>query len=331
MVAQGPSSDRLVARIERWLPTVGHPAVEVVALTGDVSLRRYFRARLMSGETAIVAYYPVKLRPVCARFQRTTALLGGVGVPVPAVLVADCRRGLSLLADSGRHTLYEGPERSWDALLPVYRRAAGHLERIRTLPRDVVDGLNTRLDAALLRWEVRRAWDLMLAPSGLTGPPAVARRLGEAFDHLTEEIGRADRLVPCHRDYMPRNLMVSRTGEVVVLDHQDLRLGPLAYDLASLLNDSLFPPASIEDLLVAQALPGEDGALAYRRTVVQRSIKAVGTYCAFAQRGLDRHLGLVRPTLARAWRWFDAIPELTPLRPALAASWGEVLGDALLD
>ena len=330
MVVHGPSSDRLVPGIHRWLGAVGHAAEEVLPLTGDVSLRRYFRARLAAGGTAIVAYYPVKLRPICSRFLRTTELLGGAGVPVPPVLAADCRRGLTLLGDSGLHTLYEQPKRRWDDLLPVYRRAVRHIDRFQALPLDVVDGLNTRLDASLLRWELRKTWDLLLAPAGLVGPPPVAARLAAAFDRLCEELGGPDRLVPCHRDYMPRNLMLTRGGEVVVLDHQDIRLGPVTYDLASLLNDSLFPPPSFEQALVAEASPGEDGALAYRRAVVQRTIKAVGTFCAFAQRGLDRHLGLVRPTLARAWRWFDAVPELTPLRPALAPLWREYLGDALL-
>jgi aminoglycoside/choline kinase family phosphotransferase len=330
MTAAYPSSRRLVPLIQRWLQQVGRDATAVEPLTGDVSLRRYFRAHLGGGGSAIVAYYPVKLRPVCARFLRTSELLSGAGVPVPAVLAADSRRGLMLLADSGRLTLYEEPRRPWPELVPVYRRATDHLERVRSLPRDVVDGLNTRLDASLLRWELRKTWDLMLAPSGLVGPPTVAEQVAAAFDRLCDEIGSADRLVPCHRDYMPRNLMLTADGEVVVLDHQDLRLGPAGYDLASLLNDSLFPPPEVEDPLVARALPGADGALAYRRATVQRSIKAVGTYCAFAQRGLDRHLGLVRPTLARAWRWFDAVPELAPLRPVLAPLWAGYLGDALL-
>jgi aminoglycoside/choline kinase family phosphotransferase len=311
----------LTDALAEWLAEVGRPAASVEPLTGDVSLRRYFRARFADGGTAIVAYYPLELRPVCGRFERTTELLAGAGVPVPEVLAADCARGYMLLADSGRHTLYEEPLRSWDDLLPIYRRAVEHARRIGALPRDAVAGLNTWLDTSLLRWELQKTWDLMLAPTGLVGPPEVAARLAEAFDTLAHELGAAERLVPCHRDFMPRNLMLASGGEVVVLDHQDLRLGPLAYDLASLLNDSLFPPATVEDLLVAEALPGEEGALAYRRAVVQRAVKAVGTFTAFAQRGMDRHLGLVRPTLARAWRWFDAVPELAAVRPDLAPLW----------
>ena len=106
-----------------------------------------------------------------------------------------------------------------------------------------------------------------------------------------------------------------------MLDHQDLRLGPRAYDLASLLNDSLFPPDELEAELVSAALPDAEGALAYRRAVVQRTLKAIGNYCDFARRGFDRHLRLVAPTLARASRHLATVPELAPVADALLPRW----------
>jgi len=315
--------------IEAWLSTLG-PAPEAVdALTGDISLRRYFRARFADGSTAVVAYYPVKLRPVCRRFRVTTALLCEVGVAVPEVLRADCHRGLMLLEDTGDRTLYDRPERSWETLAPIYRRATAYARRIQSLPRERVAPLNPPLDATLLKWELRKAWELALVPRGLVGSPDVAPAFAAALESLCAELGREERMVPCHRDFMPRNLML-RGEELVVLDHQDLRMGPPAYDLASLLNDSLFPPAALEDELRADLLPGEVGALDYRRAVVQRSIKAVGNYCDFARRGFDRHLRLVAPTLARAWRFFGDVPELRAVRSALAPAWeAELVG--LLD
>ena len=60
----------------------------------------------------------------------------------------------------------------------------------------------------------------------------------------------------------------------------------------------------------------------YRRAVVQRSLKAVGTYLAFARGGKRRHLPLVAPTLERALRFFPELPETAPL--------GRTTVDALL-
>ena len=320
------SRPRLPA-ISRWLHDLGLETRAIDNLTGDVSLRRYFRVHLADGGTAIAAYYPVQLRPVCRRFRLTTAILEEVGVPVPAIRHADCRRGLMLVEDTGDRTLYDSPVRDWNVLAPIYRRAADYARRIQTLPRERVETLNVWLDAKLLRWELKKSWELVLVPRRLVGPPDVERAFSAALETLCEELGRPDRLRPCHRDFMPRNLMLRERSEsggepqLLVLDHQDLRLGPPAYDLASLLNDSIFPPRTLEAELLAALHPGEDGALDYRRAVVQRSIKAVGNYCDFARRGFDRHLILVAPTLARAWAWFGEVPELRALQPALRPAW----------
>lgn len=317
------SRPRLPA-IAGWLQDWGLAPRQIDSLTGDVSLRRYFRAHLGDGTTAIVAYYPVQLRPVCRRFRLTTALLDEAGVPVPAIRRADCKRGLMLLEDSGDQTLYDAPLRDWETLAPTYRRAVDYLQRIQALPRERVATLNVWLDATLLRWELKKSWELVLVPRGLVGPPDVERAFAAALETLCAELGNAERLRPAHRDFMPRNLMLrgsDRARELIVLDHQDLRLGPPAYDLASLLNDSLFPPRALEDELIAALHPGEQGALDYRRAVVQRAIKAVGNYSDFARRGFDRHLNLVAPTLARAWRWFGEVPELRAVQPALRPFW----------
>jgi aminoglycoside/choline kinase family phosphotransferase len=120
---------------------------------------------------------------------------------------------------------------------------------------------------------------------------------------------------------MARNLVPAGGGSVAVLDFQDLRPGPPGYDLASLLNDSFFAPPELERrALASEAGRGVD-ELDYRRAVVQRGLKAVGTFLAFAARGKRRHLPLVEPTLARALAAAATVPEtaraVAELGPAL--------------
>jgi hypothetical protein len=56
------------------------------------------------------------------------------------------------------------------------------------------------------------------------------------FDHLVEEASLAENRFFLHRDFQSRNIMI--TGKKIgILDWQGGRLGPLAYDLASLLID----------------------------------------------------------------------------------------------
>jgi aminoglycoside/choline kinase family phosphotransferase len=138
----------------------------------------------------------------------------------------------------------------------------------------------------------------------------------------------AEPLVPCHRDFMARNLIpVGASPALAVIDHQDLRLGPASYDLASLLNDSLFAPVEVEDRLVAAALPQEQ-RLQYHRAAAQRTLKAVGTFLAFAKRGEDRHLPLIAPSLASARRHLLELPECENAQHEVRSLWLE-LGTAL--
>lgn len=308
----------LEARGVRWR--------EVQALAGDVSRRRYFRL-VDAGDPSgsrVLAVYPEDLREACRRFGVTAGWLEGVGVRGPAVVEADCAAGWMLVEDLGPETLYDRfravPE-PWDRLRPWVRTAAQVAARIATLPREPVAALNPPLDGALLRRELDTTWKVFFEPSGLTRRDGLGRRLDQALTGLCGELESAP-LVPCHRDFMVRNL-VPVGDSLGVLDHQDLRLGPQFYDLASLLNDSLFAPEDLEVAILGEA--GLDDRLAYRRAAVQRTLKAVGTFA-----GSGSHGDLIRPTLERTLGHLVALPEGDGIAEALAG-WARPVLDDLLD
>jgi aminoglycoside/choline kinase family phosphotransferase len=294
-------------------------------LSGDVSPRRYVRVALgpqEGGARAILALYPPEIRGTCTRFQATDALLAAAGVRGPAILGVDCDGGWMLLEDAGPQTLAEA-DLGWEARLPFYEEALRLADRIAGLPAERVAAINPALDGEVLLRELRQTWDLFLVPGGWADLAELAEPLWQLFMKICATLA-AEPPVPCHRDYMARNLMPS--GEpghpLIVLDHQDLRLGPPAYDLASLLNDTLFPPPELEDRLLARAgWDTPEKRLRYHRTAAQRSLKAVGTYVSFAKRGALRHLPLVAPTLRRALAHLALLPEARPLLPALSALW----------
>lgn len=268
-------------------------------LVGDVGTRSYFRYAPGDGGSQILAVFPPKMRDACDRFLATTELLTRAGVRVPRVLDADCAAGWTWLEDLGPRTLYQRfrtvPD-PWEELTPWYRRAMGVLEAVRALPVEAVSAVgNPPLDAELLRRELAQTETHFLEPRGHAG-------WGPVLDDLVAEIAAVPR-VPCHRDFMLRNLMPLGDG-LGVLDHQDLRLGPPFYDEASLLNDSLFPPADVVTALL------EDRSLTYHRVAAQRTLKAVGTY---ARTG--HHPDLVEPTFARARSHLARVPEARGLVP----------------
>jgi aminoglycoside/choline kinase family phosphotransferase len=305
-------SDRLLAVLEEH----GVRPLDIVPLAGDVSLRRYFRLRLSDQRTVILATYPAEMTDSCERFDRTSSLLAEVGVRVPRIRLSLCRNGLMLLEDLGERTLYDLGNRGWDQLRPYLEEAARLIDGIRSIPPSAVPPSSPPLDRDLLAEELARSWELLTGPSGIA-PGQLSPALADAFDTMIERLAAAPR-VPCHRDFMARNLIpIGEPPNLAVIDHQDLRLGPATYDLASLLNDSIYPPPEIETALVDASLRDGDRHVDYHRAAVQRTLKAVGTFLSFALRGDDRHRILVRPTLERARYHVRNLPEMRQLSDEL--------------
>jgi hypothetical protein len=201
-----------------------------------------------------------------------------------------------------------------------------------------VADLSPPLDAPLLRRELALTREHFLAPAGLLDDASLARRLDAALDALVAAVA-APPAVPCHRDFMVRNLVplqgeAEETAGLAVLDHQDLRLGPPLYDLASLLNDTLFPPPEVVEELLAEHRAARDPgggeterayALDYRRTAAQRSLKAVGSYAMAAAAGKRHHLHRIPATFERALGHLAAVPETAAAAAQLVARWRSVV------
>jgi aminoglycoside/choline kinase family phosphotransferase len=169
---------------------------------------------------------------------------------------------------------------------------------------------------------VQQSWELVLAPRGLVGDQVLAAELRLALFELSDRLEAATAR-PCHRDFMARNLLIDREDRIVVIDHQDLRLGPPWYDLASLLNDSVYASLDEEERLLNLSKVPRPEREAYHRAAAQRALKIVGTFAAFADRGFDRHLTLVEPSLQAARRHLERLPETAPLMRDLRKPWDD--------
>lgn len=329
-----PRSDADRDALEEWLLGQGFDLREARALPGDISPRRYQRLIAGDGRTAILAHYPGEIRDDLARFLRSTEILAAAGVPVPRVLAAHAPRGWMLVEDLGEPTVADLRHRPWTDLAGWFEDAAALAARIAALPPAAVAGLNPPLDRDLMVRELAQTRRCLLEPALPALPalpplpqlPAAPVTLDAALAELCALLA-AETPVPCHRDFMARNLMPLGPGRVAVLDHQGLRLGPPAYDLASLLNDTLFPPPELERRLVEAHLPGAAGRLRYHRAAAQRTWKAAGTYAAFARRGSDRHVPLIGPTVRRFLCHFANTPEGEALVEALEGAWSGALAD----
>ena len=230
------------AAFAAWLDAVG-PRHAIVAsslrpASADASFRRYFRADRGDGGSVIVMDAPPPREDV-RPFLQVAALIAAAGLHAPRVLEADVANGFVLLDDLGTELYLAALQRA---------QADGDMARADRLMRDAIAALvvwqrNVRGDAlppyddALLRRELELFPEWCVAREcGATWSAADAAIWRSASDALVAA-ALAQPKVAVHRDWMPRNLMVADPNPGI-LDFQDAVLGPIAYDVASLLRDA---------------------------------------------------------------------------------------------
>jgi aminoglycoside/choline kinase family phosphotransferase len=233
------SADARASALHEFLAGALHPvSFSIAPASSDASFRRYFRATLHGssplapGAASLVAMDAPPPHEDCRPFVRIAALLADAGLHAPKVLAQDVDQGFLLLTDLGT-TMY------LDALDAA--SAPGlYLDAIDALvlwQRATRDGVLAPYSEALL------ARELALFPDWY-----VARHLDRVLDAGQHEAlaasfrailanNLAQPRVYVHRDYHSRNLMVASPNPGV-LDFQDAVLGPITYDLVSLLRDA---------------------------------------------------------------------------------------------
>ncbi|MDR6606409.1 phosphotransferase [Pseudomonas synxantha] len=301
------------------------PPATLTAASSDASFRRYFRWE-GDGKSFIVMDAPPP-QENCKPFVDIAFLLAKSGINVPKIYAEDLERGFLLLNDLGNKTYLDviDSENADD----LFSDALQALLAFQQLP--MVAPLPS-YDVALLRRE------LELFPEWY-----VKRELGIEFDaaqqvlwqqvsELLIDSALAQPKVLVHRDYMPRNLMLSEPNPGV-LDFQDAVYGPVTYDVTCLFKDAFlsWPQERVHGWLEsywqqagALGIPVqpdfEDFLRASDLMGVQRHLKVIGIFARICHRdGKPRYLGDV----PRFFAYIDAViarrPELVGLDVLLAS------------
>jgi N-acetylmuramate 1-kinase len=160
------------------------------------------------------------------------------GIPLPQIIKYDLEKGFFILEDMGDLTLQEEAIKS-SRRIELYEDILKTLLKLQLEGRD---GFDTSwccqtpcYDAALMR--EKEAWyfrDSFLRD--YAGLDIDLHILDESFEYIIAAAEKADNKYLLHRDFQSRNIMCRNNG-MAILDWQGARLGPLAYDLASLLYD----------------------------------------------------------------------------------------------
>ena len=236
-----PDAAREIA-FDQWLKLLAnsHGLVpdSVGIASADASFRRYFRARMGSGSCILMDAPPDKENNPA--FVQIAQLFGQAGLRVPQVLQWDEAHGFMLLDDLGTHTMMQVLETADPAMRhSLFGQATDALLQLQQASRPDILPV---YDEALLRrelmlfpqWYVAQHKQVLLDDEQLS-------RLYAVFDKVIAHNLAAPQVF-VHRDFMPRNLMVSSSSQASpvlgVLDFQDAVYGPITYDIASLMRDA---------------------------------------------------------------------------------------------
>ena len=198
--------------------------------SADASFRHYFRVTFT--DSTLIAMDAPPSQEDCRPFVRVAALMTDAKVHVPAVLAQDLARGFLLLSDLGS-TTYLASLNPGNAN-QLFGDAIDALIRWQLASRE---GILPAYDEALLRRELHLFPEWYLSRHlGIKLSAKQSESLEKIFSLILAS-NLAQPKVYVHRDYMPRNLMVSNPNPGV-LDFQDAVFGPISYDVASLFKDA---------------------------------------------------------------------------------------------
>jgi aminoglycoside/choline kinase family phosphotransferase len=287
---QREPSSGLAAFVQEFLGDPGSFA----PIAGDGSKRAFWRIGDPKSDCSWVA---MENAPTDAFTKRENAAylnigkhLRDKGLPLPEIYRFDLDKGWFLLEDFGDVSLQTACQQRARETISLYVPVVEILFQQQTRGSE---GFNTAWTCqtetydrqVMRRYEIDYFKDAFLgtylgfekAWSGLEG----------SFDHLMDEASKAEYRFFLHRDFQSRNIMI-KAGKIGILDWQGGRLGPLAYDLASLLIDpyTSLPVSVYEELytmylrLLGQKQP--DQLAPFERSfpylAIQRNLQILGAF-----------------------------------------------------
>jgi aminoglycoside/choline kinase family phosphotransferase len=210
-------------------------------LAGDAGFRRYFR---LAGQPSLIAVDSPPEKENNPAYMDVAMAFQRHGVTTPKILAVDFAKGFFLLEDFGHQLLH--PELLAGTLAeensPARLSAANYYQQAESVLLDIQAvepeaKVFAPYDMSRLQGEMDLFAEWFLGQLlGVTLSDQERSMLNRLFSHLIDSAVRQPQVV-VHRDYHSRNLMLLEDGALGVIDFQDAVVGPLTYDLVSLLKD----------------------------------------------------------------------------------------------
>jgi len=303
-------------------PAADSEPIERLKLKGDGSQRQWYRLKNRRGSLIMVDHgiRPTRSTSEVDSFVQLGKHLFRRGVPVPRIHCYDTFCGLVFLEDLGDEHLQQAVKSMDDprAIIRQYRAVIDQVIRMSRLGAETFDptwAYQTPVydQHLILDKECRYFQEAFL--NGYLGYKIRFRELEPEFTALAERALHNPTMGFMHRDMQSRNIM-RNGGTVFFIDFQGGRIGPLQYDLASLLIDPYVAlPQDMQNRLVDYCLERLSATAAvdpaefrtcFHYCSLTRNLQILGAYAYLSRvkgkRQFEQYipaaLGTLRSTLA---------------------------------
>ncbi|MFT6034296.1 MAG: aminoglycoside/choline kinase family phosphotransferase [Arenicella sp.] len=225
--------DQRKTDIHTWLTqSLKYQVSDLQPASADASFRRYFRAVTDRG-TFVVMDAPSEQED-CKPFIDAALSLSNLGLHTPQIIAHDLLKGFIVLEDLGNRTYLDELEGNAEQL---YSKAIDALIKIQSGKIDGSTGSPSAYSGSKLIDEMSlfKRWYIDKHLGRSIHEPSFAVWL-----YTQQQLAMACLEQPqvwVHRDFHSRNLMITESNSPGVIDFQDMVVGAIGYDLASIFKD----------------------------------------------------------------------------------------------
>jgi aminoglycoside/choline kinase family phosphotransferase len=206
--------------------------IQLTPLTGDAGFRCYYRFSHKGTSFIAVDAPPEKSNNDAFVFMQESLMKQNI--LVPEIVAVDLSLGFFCLADFGETLLAD--ILTSENMSMIYQKAIEILPTLQSaLSKSTAE--IPHYDNAFVELELNIFPEWLLTEHlSLTLTDIEQKQLKHCFSILTENIMSQPQVL-IHRDYHSRNIMVLKNKELGIIDFQDAVIGPITYDIVSLLRD----------------------------------------------------------------------------------------------
>ncbi len=304
-----------------WLDENKFDNTSLAALSEDASFRQYFRVTKNNKSYAVMDCPPEKENLVS--FLSITEKLKKAKLNVPEIFESDENNGFLVMTDLG-DDLYS-KKLNDETVYCLYTDALEAIVKMQTRVDcsnlNEFDSIFQEENNLFIEWFLKKHLNIKLDENSEKEIIIEFNKVNSVLQSIPKTF--------VHRDYHSRNLLVTDINNPGIIDYQDAVIGPVTYDLVSLLKDCYvtWNDGLVEDMMESFFTRIKSSTINnisdfrywFEITGLQRHIKAIGIFCRLNYRdGKNNYLSDIPRTYKYMERVLNKYKELSALNEILS-------------